>query len=82
MTMYDPAGWGDAVRGFGKVQCSSVTGYITIVYELIDQQNSSNYKKITKTCNNVTFCDVAVYIDLKYNSGHYFKSKMSHYSPS
>lgn len=81
VTAKNPAEWGDSVRGYGKVTCTSTTGFITIVVELEDAQDPGNYSYDTRTCHNVTFCERAVYVDLKYHSGDYFQTRVSGYYP-
>jgi len=80
-TAYDPVKWGNAVRGYGYISCTTSVSSLRIVVQLIDRtSNPDLQKKVDVTCPGpVTTCSAAVYLTLI--SGHEYKNHVSGYWP-
>lgn len=79
-TAYNPVKWGDAVRGYGNVSCTSTMASIRIVVQLKDRTTSPDRERTTDiTCYNTTSCSAAAYLTLVGYSGHEYKTFVSGY---
>lgn len=81
-TAYNPVKWGDAVRGYGNVTCTTTVSSIRIVVQLKDRTTSPDrVRTVEKTCPNTTTCSIAAYLTLLGYSGHEYKTFVSGYYP-
>lgn len=79
-TAYNPVKWGDAVRGYGNVSCTSTMAYIRIVVQLKDRTtNPDRVDTEDIYCYNTDICSVAAYLNLVDYSGHEYKTFVSGY---